>query len=240
MNRQYSSGSYADRYNRYQSRPVPQAQYNALITRVFGWMGLGLGITAVSAMAVIQTGLYRMMLQGPMYWVLFAAELGLVVYLSARIRQMSVATATAAFLGYSALNGVTLSLIFLMYTSASIAMTFFITAGMFGGMFLYGWKTKRDLTSMGGLMTMGLIGFILASVVNIFLQSPMLYWISTYAGVAIFVGLTAWDAQKIKRLSATRMDAETHEKMALLGALTLYLDFINLFFLMLRILGDRR
>ena len=154
---------------------------------------------------------------------------------------MNASMAIGLFLLYSALNGLTMSIIFLIYTSASIASTFFITAGTFGVMSAYGYFTKKDLTSIGNIAFMGLIGIIIASIVNIFLQSPMLYWAVTYIGVLVFVGLTAYDTQKIKKMSL-EMDIESEEgsKGAVMGALALYLDFINMFIFMLRIFGQRK
>jgi FtsH-binding integral membrane protein len=154
---------------------------------------------------------------------------------------MNASMAIGLFLLYSALNGLTMSIIFLIYTSASIASTFFITAGTFGVMSAYGYFTKKDLTSIGNIAFMGLIGIIIASIVNIFLQSSMLYWLVTYAGVLVFVGLTAYDTQKIKKMSL-EMDIESEEgsKGAIMGALALYLDFINMFIFLLRIFGQRK
>jgi len=165
----------------------------------------------------------------------------LVLILSAAISRMQSSTGILLFFLYSALNGLTLSVIFLAYTRASIANTFFVTAGTFGAMSFYGYTTQRDLTSWGSFLFMGLIGIILASVVNIFLRNEMVYWVVTYAGVLIFVGLTAYDTQKLKAMAmAGFADEETERKTAVLGALTLYLDFINLFLMLLRIMGSRR
>jgi len=172
---------------------------------------------------------------------LFVVQIGLVGWLSVRIEHMSAATATSIFVGYTALTGLTLSSIFLVYTAESLASTFFISAGTFGAMSLYGYTTKRDLTGMGSFMMMGLIGIIIASVVNIFLESTMVYWITTYIGIIIFVGLTAYDTQKIKNMSGAALQgSEIEQKGAVMGALALYLDFINLFLLLLRVLGKRR
>ena len=174
--------------------------------------------------------------------ILILAELGMVFWISAGINRMQAATATALFIAYSVLNGLTLSFIFIAYSLGSIAVTFAITAGTFGTMALIGTVTKKDLTSLGNLFFMALIGLIIASLVNIFWANETLYWIVTYAGVLIFVGLTAYDAQKIKQmyLAAGTDDSETVRKIAVLGALTLYLDFINLFLYLLRIFGGRR
>ena len=172
---------------------------------------------------------------------LIVAELVLVFVLAANIMRMSFLTATLMFIAYSVVNGATLSTIFLVYDLGSIGLTFLVTAGMFGAMSLYGFVTGRDLSSWGNLLTMALVGVILASVVNLFLRSEMLMWIVTYVGILLFVGLTAYDTQTIKRMiySGAEVD-EPMQKMALLGALSLYLDFINLFLYMLRLLGNRR
>ena len=168
-------------------------------------------------------------------------ELLLVVYLTSAIRRLSQTAAIAVFLIYSLINGLTLSVLFLVYTSASISTTFFVTAGTFAAMSFYGYTTKRDLTSIGNVAFMALIGIIIASVVNFFLKSEMMYWIITYLGVAVFVGLTAYDTQKLKRIGSEGFTTEeSMEKMSILGALTLYLDFINMFLFLLRILGDRK
>ncbi len=154
---------------------------------------------------------------------------------------MSAGLATLIFMAYSFLNGITLTPIFLIYTGASILSTFAVAAGTFFFFSVYGLTTKKDLTSMGGLMVMGLFGVIIASVVNIFLKSPVLYWISTYVGVAVFLGLIAWDTQKLKMIHAMGFEnSETEKKAAIIGALTLYLDFVNLFIYLLRIFGKRR
>ncbi|GAC1386858.1 MAG: Bax inhibitor-1/YccA family protein [Herpetosiphon sp.] len=221
-----------------------QARDRTLMQQVYGWMAGGLGVTgAVSLWAYASGFISALLAQNPgVFMGLIIAELVVVVVLSWGIRRMSVGMATAAFLLYSVLNGLTLSVIFLAYTAGSIATTFFVTAGMFGSMSLYGYMTKRDLSGIRSLLVMGLIGFLLASVVNLFLHSTALYWLVTYVGVIIFVGLTAADTQKIKQLSATidQRDTATFRKSVLLGALTLYLDFINLFLLLLRIVGRQR
>lgn len=154
---------------------------------------------------------------------------------------MSTTTAIAAFMGYAILNGLTLSLIFLIYTFSSIALTFFVTAGTFAVMSVYGYVTKTDLTKIGKIMMMLLVGIIIASIVNMFLKSPMIYWITTYIGVAVFVGLIAYDTQKIKNyFLELNGDESLKGRMAIMGALTLYLDFINLFLFLLRLFGGGR
>lgn len=221
-------------------------QVQRFMTRVFGWMTMGIGLTAVIAWTVFQ----KFIVPGDPQVIqtlssialpLFLVELGIVWFLSARVQKMNTGTAIGMFLFYAALNGVTLSFIFMAYSLGSIATTFFVTTMTFGFMFVYGWVTKKDLTSMGSLLFMALIGLIIASVVNMFLGSTFLYWVITYVGVLIFVGLIAYDAQKIKRMAAMgHADSDIQQKNAILGALALYLDFINLFLLMLRIFGGGR
>jgi hypothetical protein len=210
------------------------------IRRVYNWMALGLGVTAITALFAINSGLIHSLLSPGVMLVLILAELGLVIALSAAIGRLQSSTALLMFFAYSFLNGLTLSVIFLVYTKASIASTFFVTAGTFAAMSLYGYTTKRDLTSMGSFLMMGLIGIIIASFVNFFFRSPAFYWLITYAGIAVFVGLTAYDAQKIKEMAyAGFAGSEEERKGAVIGALRLYLDFINLFLLLLRIFGRR-
>lgn len=213
------------------------------ITRVYGWMAAGLAITGVIAWVVAgDMDLVRaIVLNKFVFYGLLLGELAMVWVLSAAIQKMSVGIATSMFLVYAGMNGLTLSVIFLAYTMESIATTFFVTAGTFGAMCFYGMVTKRDLTSIGNLCFMALIGLILASVVNIFLNSSALYWVTTYAGILIFVGLTAYDAQKIKEMHAASVEgSDEAKKGAITGALALYLDFINLFLLLLRLFGRRR
>ena len=204
-------------------------------------MALGLAVTAIVALYAVNSGLIFSLLRNPIIMiVLIVGELGLVIALSAAIGRFQSSTALFMFFAYSFLNGLTISTIFLIYTKASIANTFFITAGTFAAMSLYGYTTKRDLTSMGSFLMMGLIGIIIASFVNFFFRSPAFYWLITYAGIAIFVGLTAYDAQKIKEMAyAGFSGSEEERKGAVIGALRLYLDFINLFLLLLRIFGRR-
>ena len=226
----------------YQSERVAAVQ-GAFMRRVFNWMALGLGATALVALYTAGNPTLLKFIFGNtlVFFGLIIAELGLVIWLSAGINRMQFSTASAMFFVYSAINGLTLSVIFLAYTQASIASTFFVTAGTFGAMSLYGYTTKKDLSSWGSFFFMGLIGIIIASVVNIFLKSPMIYWIVTYAGILVFVGLTAYDTNKLKQIALQGFaDEEAEGKTAVLGALALYLDFINLFLLLLRILGARR
>lgn len=217
---------------------------NALMRSVYTWMTLALAITGLTAMYMAKslTFINAMTQNSMMFWGILIAEVVLVMYMTARINKISFTTATLLFIAYSILNGVTLSVLFLMYTMSSIATTFFVTAGTFGVMAVFGYITKKDLTRIGNLCIMGVIGIIIASVVNMFLHNSMMDMIISYVGVLLFIGLTAYDAQKIKRLLGGD-DIEVNEstqKIALLGALTLYLDFINLFIYLLRILGDRK
>ncbi len=216
---------------------------NAFVTRVYGWMAAGLMVTAILALATVQSPqLLEMIFSNRLvFFGLIIAQLGLVVWLSARIEKMSALAATFIFVGYAALTGLTLTVVFLAYTLSSLASTFFVTAGTFGVMSAYGYLTKRNLTSLGSFMTMGLIGLVIASVVNIFFNSETIYWVTTYIGIFIFVGLTAYDTQKIKALGAVSLEGdEVAQKGAIMGALRLYLDFINLFLLLLRLLGRRK
>lgn len=213
------------------------------MVKVYTWMTLALALTgAVAYYTAGSERLLRVIFSSKFtFYGLIIAELVLVVVLSAAINKMSAFMATFVFLFYSAVNGLTLSAIFLLYTSGSIASTFLVTAGTFAVMSAYGYFTKKDLTRWGSLLFMALIGLIIASVVNWFLNSETLYWISTYAGVLIFTGLTAYDTQKIKKQNKIGNEGtEEDRKEAILGALTLYLDFINLFLYLLRIMGKRR
>ncbi len=211
---------------------------------VYTWMAGGLALTALTALAILQspTLMMELVYNKPLFYGLIIGELGLVVWLSVRIQKMSVKTASMAFLGYSVLNGVTLSTIFLIYTGVSIFATFIIAAGMFASVAVYGTITRRDLTSVGSFAIMGVIGLIIASVVNMFMASQALDWIISYIGVAVFLALAAYDAQKVKRigLQAAGMGEAALSKSAIIGALALYLDFINLFLFLLRIFGNRR
>lgn len=228
------------------STTMTQARLDAstvFLAKVFNWMAIGLGLTGLTAYLTASTGLTRVIFSSGLMWILFFAELGMVFYLSARIEKIQAATATGLFMVYAVLNGLTLSVIFLAYTGASIAGTFFITAGMFAAMGVYGLVTKRDLSGMGSFMFMGLIGIVLASIVNIFLRSSSLYWAISAIGVLIFVGLTAYDVQKIKMMGEQGIMGAGEaaiRKGAILGALALYLDFINLFLMLLRFFGGSR
>lgn len=217
--------------------------FPALMRKVYVWMTLALIITGVTAFGVANSPgvINAIYSNSAVMWGLIIAELALVIGISAAINRLSLATATLLFVLYSAINGVVLSSIFLVYTTSSIASVFFITAGTFAVMAFVGYTTKADLTSLGKILLMALIGLIIASLVNVFfLKSTGFDLIISYVGVLIFVGLTAYDSQKIKQMLMMAPDAgESPQKLALLGALSLYLDFINLFIYLLRILGKR-
>lgn len=221
-----------------------KAAQSTLLRSVYVWMTLALIITGFVSMYVSQSYQLISFVLGNrlVFWGMLIGELALVWYLSARINSISFTKATAMFIIYSILNGATLASIFLIYTMSSIASTFFVTAGTFGVMALYGYVTKTDLTRIGNICLMALIGLIIATVVSLFWNNSMLEMIISYIGVILFVGLTAYDSQKIKRLLMDKDIEVTEEtqKIALLGALTLYLDFINLFLYLLRLLGDRK
>ena len=214
-----------------------------LIRKVYTWMALALVITGICAYGVAASpALTSLILSSRItYYGLLIAEFALVMFISSRIDSLSLSTATLLFTLYSAINGLTLSVIFLVYDITTIGQVFFITAGTFGAMALFGYYTKKDLSVIGHTLYMALIGLILATLVNFFMRSAMLDYILSYIGVGIFVGLTAWDSQKIKRILSEMNDTgEEAQKFALLGALTLYIDFINLFLYLLRIFSKRR
>lgn len=221
-----------------------KAAQSTLLRSVYVWMTLALIITGFVSMYVAQSYQLVSFIFGNKLALcgMLIAELAVVFYLSARINSISFTKATVMFIIYSILNGATLASIFLVYTMSSIASTFFVAAGTFGVMALYGYVTKSDLTRIGNICLMALIGLIIATLVSMFWQNSMLQMIITYVGVILFVGLTAYDSQKIKRLLTANGIEVTEEtqKIALLGALTLYLDFINLFLYLLRLLGDRK
>jgi uncharacterized protein len=222
-----------------------ELRQRTVLQRVYAWMAGGLTVTGLVAMWAASSAFFIDLLvrNSGVLFGLIIAQLVLVIALSWGINRMSSAMAIGAFMLYSALNGLTMSLIFLVYTAESIGATFLITAGMFAGISLYGYTTKRDLSSMGSFLFMALIGVLLASIANFFLQSTALYWGITYAAILVFVGLTAYDTQKIKKMSATldgRSDQTMLQRVVIMGALTLYLDFINMFLYLLRIFGQRR
>ena len=234
-------------YNNYYDKGQTLAQssvFAVLMRNVYTWMACGLAMTALTAMIVgrNENWVYTLATSG-MYWGLLIAEVVLVIFLSARINKMSFATAGLMFAAYAILNGVTMSIIMLAYTAESIAQAFFVTAGTFGAMSLVGFFIKKDLSAMGRTLMMALIGLIIATIVNIFWQNSMMASILNYAGVIIFVGLTAYDTQKIKVMLQQAQYAgisDQTNKLALMGSLTLYLDFINLFLYILRLFGNRK
>ena len=234
-------------YNNYYDKGQTLAQssvFAVLMRNVYTWMTCGLAMTALTAMIVgrNENWVYTLATSG-MYWGFAIAEIVLVLFLSARIHKLSFATAGLMFAAYAILNGVTMSIIMLAYTAESIAQAFFVTAGTFGAMSLVGFFIKKDLSAMGRILLMALIGLIIATIVNIFWQNSMMASILNYAGVIIFVGLTAYDTQKIKVMlqesQAHGVNDDTN-KLALMGSLELYLDFINLFLYILRIFGNRK
>ena len=213
----------------------------SFLSRVYGWMFAGLPITALTASAVASSPalLEVFILNRLVFWVLIFAQLGLVFYLAARVNKVAPATAAGLFVLYSALVGVTSSVILLVYTGASIVSTFIITAGMFGTMAVFGSVTKRSLAGFGQFLFMGLIGLILASIVGFFWHNEALQFVISVVGVLVFTGLTAWDAQRLKQMAVALPDGRVGA-FAVVGALSLYLDFINLFFFLLRFTGNRR
>lgn len=218
---------------------VNPAKEQSFIARVFNWMFLGLGASALSSFIFASNPAFMKVLftNQVLFWGLAIGLLAMVWYLSANITKMSFQSAAITFFIYALLNGVVLSSIFVIYTASSIMSTFFVAAATFGAMALYGFTTKKDLTGLGSLLFMALIGLIIASVINMFLHSSMMETIISYAGVLIFVGLTAYDVQKIKEIGQS---SNYHPNLAIIGALRLYLDFINLFIHLLRIMGNRR
>jgi len=226
----------------------------AYMLKVYNYMGSGVLLTGVIAliffkMAVVTsdggeiiglTNFGNSIYNSGLKWVIMLAPLAVVFYMSFGIAKMSAAKAQTTFWVFAALMGASLSSIFLMYTGASITRVFFITAGTFGAMSIYGYTTKKDLTKLGSFLMMGLFGIIIASLVNIFMKSTMMYFVISILGVLIFVGLTAYDTQKIKNMYMASDSGELMGKKAVMGALTLYLDFINLFIMLLRLFGQRR
>ena len=227
-----------------QTQTQTQVLVNSFVRSVYNWMAIGLGLTGFVAYYVSNSPSLLNIIFGNMivFWGLIIGELVLVFTLAARVAKMQASTATAMFVVYAVLNGATLSVIFLAYTKSSIASTFFVCAGTFVAASIYGWVTKKDLTSFGSFLFMGLIGIIIASVVNMFLKSSGMAMIISYIGVFIFVGLTVYDTQRLKNMALTQpvdADGAVVRKGAILGALSLYLDFINLFLMLLRIMGNR-
>jgi uncharacterized protein len=242
-----------------QSRTVAEVNVideglRAYMLKVYNYMASGILITGFISLILFKmsvvtgpdgsiialTGLGNTLYNSAMMWVVMLAPLGVVFYMSFGIKKMSAAKAQGTFWVFAALMGASLSSIFLIYTGASITRVFFITAGTFGAMSIYGYTTKKDLTKLGSFLMMGLFGIIIASIVNIFMKSTMMYYVISIIGVLIFVGLTAYDTQKIKNMYMVSDSGETMGKKAVMGALTLYLDFINLFIMLLRLFGQRR
>lgn len=230
------------------TRVIDQSVVSALFKSTYLQMAAALTVTALTAFFLPYSGLFEMLFftadgtftMAPM-WVAIIAEFAVVMWLSARLFSMSMAKATLLFILYSVLNGVTLSMIFLMFDIGSIAVTFAVTAGMFFVTSLIGYVTRMNLSKFGGVLMMLLVGIIIATVVNIFLGSEMVYWVTTYIGVIVFAGLAAFDTNKLKQIYIEHGEAgEMGQKLALMGALTLYLDFVNLFLFLLRIFGDRK
>jgi len=236
--------TYLQNYNdyNYESSIDRKSAIASQMARVFGWMFIGLMVTGLTALYTINSSAMINLIYSGGFTIfgLMLLEIVFVVFISRRAMHMEYGVAAGAFIMYSILNGLTLSVIFFAYTFGSIALAFFMAAGFFGFMSVYGLVTKTDLTSMGSLLMMGLVGLIIVSIVNIFLNSSPLGWIISIVGVAIFLGLTAYDSQKIKNISMHYMGTEKERNVAIIGALTLYLDFINLFLYILRILGKRR
>jgi uncharacterized protein len=208
--------------------------------RVYNFMAAGLGLTGLVAYGAVATGLYQQIAGTPVFWLVLLAPLAIVLLLGFRVDRMSVGAAQAAFWTYAGLMGLSLAGIFLVYTGASIARVFFICAATFAAMSLYGYTTRRDLSRFGSFLFMGLIGIVLASIVNIFIGSSALQFAVSAIGVLVFTGLTAWDTQRIKEIYFADVAGEVVTKKALMGALTLYLDFINLFVMLLQLTGQRR
>ena len=236
----------------YRTMTAPRARVevlNAFMRGVYQWMAIGLAVTGVLAYATATSeaifGLFFDTATGQPTMLFYGAIIGeliLVFTLAGAIKRLSASTATALFVGYSALNGLTLSYIFLIYTQTSIVSTFMVCAAMFGGMSIYGMTTKKDLTSWGSFLIMGVFGLVIAMIVNMFLHSSAMHFAISLIGVIIFTGLTAYDTQKLKVMGETAPadDATAIRKATIFGALTLYLDFINLFLMLLRLMGDRR
>lgn len=233
-----------DRYPRSDSIVQGRSGLQTYMVQVYGWMTVGLLLTAFIAWFAANSNAFMELLYTNriVFFGLVIAQLALVFVLSGMIHKLSAGITTTLFMLYSALTGLTLSSIFIIYTTTSIASTFVVAGGMFGAMSLYGYTTKRDLSGFGNMLFMGLIGILLASLVNFWLKSEALMWAVTYIGVVIFVGLTAYDTQKLKNIGEQIdvRDASMLRKYSILGALTLYLDFINLFLMLLRIFGNRR
>ena len=229
-----------------------EEQARTFLWKVYGWMSLGLGITGVAAMVIAMLSLavgrdgftymtpFGELIYSPLVrWGSIIVTFGMVFVISGLQHRLSAMAAGALFLTYSAINALWLSVIFLVYTAESIGLTFLVTAGMFAATSIYGYAAKRDLSSVGSFAFMGLIGIILASLVNFFLQSPMLHWVITIVGVLVFVGLAAWDTQKLRQIGGMGLSKDEASRASIQGALMLYLDFLNLFLFLLRLFGRR-
>jgi FtsH-binding integral membrane protein len=228
-------------------RDLTLSQINGYMVKIYNWMAIGLALSALTAWISVNSFtvfsyFFDVYSGSPtmLFFICLVGELALVVAISAGIKRLQVRTAAALFVLYACLNGFTLSPILMAYTSASVTKAFALTAATFLAASVYGAATKRDLTSMGSFMFMGLIGILVASLINIFLQSAMIDFVVSYVGVVVFVGLTAYDTQKLRNMMGQAANDTTVAKMAIFGALTLYLDFINLFLMLLRVFGDRR
>lgn len=220
---------------------VRDARISAFLGRVYAWMFLGLLVTTGTAFVIASSPLLidTLLRNRPLIWLLIFGQLGLVWFISARVEKISPATAGVLFMVYSASVGITTSIIFLVYTATSLVSTFVVTAGMFGALALFGTFTKKSLAGVGQFMFMGLIGLVIALIVNLFLQSDVVDFVISVVGVLVFTGLTAWDAQRMKQMAVALPDGRVGS-FAIVGALSLYLDFINLFFFLLRFMGGRR
>jgi FtsH-binding integral membrane protein len=212
---------------------------NRFLAQVHGQMSLGLGLSAITAFLADATGFYDRIAQGPLIWIALLAPLGLVIVLGTSIKRLSITAARLVFWLYAVLMGISLAVIFIIYTGESIFQTFAAAAALFAGMSLYGRATKRDLSSLGSFLTMGLFGVVIASLINLFMQSPAVDFAVSIVGIAVFTGLTAYDTQKLDTLYTETDPAASHQ-VAIIGALTLYLDLINLFLTLLRFLGRRK
>lgn len=225
-----------------QAPATRERSLSTVFTWVYGWMFAGLAVSGATAWYTAASGLYRRVFSGPGFILCIIGELALVIGLSAGIRKLSAAAAGVLFLAYSLLNGLTLSVVLLAYRIGTVQLAFFLAAGMFGGLALFGSITRKDLSQVGAVCGMGLWGIILVMVVNLFLRSPRVDWALSLVGVAVFIGLTLYDARKIRLLAEESgpADPSALRKIGILGALTLYLDFVNLFLNLLRLLGGRR
>jgi FtsH-binding integral membrane protein len=224
------------------TRASPLAEQTATFLRaVYGWMCVGLAVTAVTAWGVSSTPAFVVAVATNriLFWGLMLAQLGLVIVLSARVDRLAPATAAVLFVAYSALTGVTISFVLLAFTGESVAATFVVTAGMFGALALYGTVTRRDVSGLGQFLFMGLVGIVIAGIVNIFWQNDAFQFVLSFIGVIVFTGLTVYDAQRLKSMALAMPAGETGS-YSIVGALTLYLDFINLFLMLLRLFGNRR